>query len=292
MKKSIRFLLVLSILLLCFAAGNTAMLMHMNAALQTNGMIAEWKSYMVAALILTMAFIHLVSVIVIGSHLRKDSQENILRSASVVFCVFSFFLLLVDVVMLQEIGKESLVVNDALGEWKIVFFGQAVHILFSMILMAYSLTAKKSLSESNSGPQALKDEAVFLTVNQVGVITAVLGLIFILFLHSFQIPVGYAVGLRFMATLILLLPYFLAVIYWICTKWKEKPIEWYDEKQYQDISHAALVILLISVVGMGILYGCYSKGIITLDPSLFFPIYLFLILLSFSGITIYLNKKA
>ncbi|NMB62871.1 MAG: hypothetical protein GYA18_11115 [Chloroflexi bacterium] len=292
MKKSIRFLLILSILLLCLTAGNTAMLMHMKAVLQMNLTIGDWKSYMVAAFIIMMAFIHLVSVIVIGSHLRKDSQENILRSASIVFCVFSFFLLLVDVVMLQEIGKEALIVGDTMGEWNIVFFNHAVHILFSLILLIYCLTVKKSLLESETSQHALKDEAVFLTVNQVGVITAVVGLGFIFFLLSFQIPDGYAVGLRFLAALILLLPYFLAVLYWICTKQKEKPVEWYDEKQFQDISHAALMILLVSVVGMGILYGCYSKGLITLDLSLFFPVYLFLVLLSFSGTTLYLNKKA
>ena len=122
MKKSIRFLLIISILLLCFTAANSALLWQMYKTLKWNMTISELKGFMVAGLIIGMAIIHLLSVIHIGLQLKKDGKENILRSASIVFCVFSFFLLLVDVVMLQEIGKEALIVGDTMGEWNIVFF--------------------------------------------------------------------------------------------------------------------------------------------------------------------------
>jgi len=290
MKKSVRFLLILSILLLCFAGANTAVLLQMRSTLVMNLTIVEWKSYLVAVLLVVMAFIHLISIINLGSQIKKDIQDNILRSGSFVLCIFSGFLLLVDVVMLQEIGKQILVNVDTTGEWRIVIFNHVVHILFSMFLLFYSLTSSKRSTADESGQHAMKDEAVFLTVQQVGVFTAVLGMVFILFLNGFQIPPRYAVGLLFMSTLILLVPYFLAVMYWIFTKRKEKPVEWYDEKQFQDVSRAALVTLLISVLGMGVVYGLYSIGVVVLNPSCFFPIYLFLTLLSFSGIALCMNK--
>ena len=67
-------------------------------------------------------------------------------------------------------------------------------------------------------------------------------------------------------------------------KLRDKPADWYDEKQWQDISKAALVTLVLSIPGMALLFFVSTPlGMFWFTP------YIFLALFLFSGSTLYFS---
>jgi cobalamin biosynthesis protein CobD/CbiB len=84
----------------------------------------------------------------------------------------------------------------------------------------------------------------------------------------------------------------LAAIYWILSKRREKPKDWYDEKQFADVSRGALMTLVITVLSTLVFYFLISCDILCADMLIWFPSYLFLTLFVFSICTLFLSKKA
>ena len=217
-------------------------------------------------------------------------RDNLLRSAGFVLGIFSLFLLAVDAVMLREIGNESLAGYDSQGEWTIVFFNHGLHILTILVIFLQCLFIRRQISAEKSVSPALKDEALFLSVNQIGIFAPVLGLLFINFLNLFNIPLVYQKGLFLFVSLIVLLPYGMAALYWLFSKRRERPADWYDEKQFLDVSRAGLLTLVVSLLCLTGFYLLAFWGVLTIDVLVWFPVYLFLTLLVFSGSTLYLSK--
>lgn len=84
----------------------------------------------------------------------------------------------------------------------------------------------------------------------------------------------------------------LAAAYWFLTKRKQKLTEWYDEKQITDIARGALFTLVLTVFITNIFYFLSSAKVINISTALWYPEYLFLTLLFFSGSTLYLSKRS
>jgi hypothetical protein len=71
---------------------------------------------------------------------------------------------------------------------------------------------------------------------------------------------------------------------WLILKLRDRPADWYDEKQWQDISKAALVTLVLSIPGMALLFFvAHPLGMF------WFTHYIFLALFLFSGSTLYFS---
>ena len=89
----------------------------------------------------------------------------------------------------------------------------------------------------------------------------------------------------------ILLPYALIVFYWLGMKRKVRPSDWYDEKQFRDISKAGLLTLLMSLPVIGVLY---VMNIVAQDSPasvLWFPFYVHFVLVFFSGSVLYLRGR-
>jgi hypothetical protein len=82
--------------------------------------------------------------------------------------------------------------------------------------------------------------------------------------------------------LLILVPYGLTAFSWLLLKRREKPADWYDEKQWQDMTKAALVTLVLSLLGMGVLL-LFPKPL----GLFWFPHYVFLTLFLFSAFTLF-----
>ena len=80
--------------------------------------------------------------------------------------------------------------------------------------------------------------------------------------------------------------------YTLIFKLKDKIVEWYDEKQFQDIAKASLITLIVSFPAMSIMYMLkypdLSENYVT---YFWFPFYLFLTILTFSSSVLYFNRK-
>ena len=94
-------------------------------------------------------------------------------------------------------------------------------------------------------------------------------------------------------SMIIILPYLLAAIYWLIMKIREKTWQWYDEKQFQDISRASLMTMALSLVIMLVIFLIqYFNNSFDFVAITWFPFYVFLVLLLFSSITLYYNKRS
>ena len=88
------------------------------------------------------------------------------------------------------------------------------------------------------------------------------------------------------------IPYILIAFYWLIIKLREKTGEWYDEKQYQDITRSSLVAIVMSIIFLLIVFIIqYIFGNFELLNFIWFPLYFFFILLLFSSITLFFNKR-
>lgn len=292
MKRFNTFLIVAGALMLCIVASNIIMLLDMKTAIETRMEYGQWMGAAVAAGIIIMGIIHVLALIGIFVQFRRLKFENIAGAAAFVNGLVSFFLLAVDAIMLQDIGHEVIAGFDGSGEWAIVLIGHGFHALFGVAMILQCILAGKNMK--NSTPEyAAKDEVLFLTVHQIGIFASIIGLAFIGAQYCFRIPgVSYANGLLFILSIVVLLPYAAAVLYWLYTKRRAKIKEWYDEKQFIDISRGALVALVASILIVAVMFLLSILGLIKTEIIIWFPVYLFVTLLVFSGSTLYLSKRA
>ena len=292
MKRINYFLIVISIVMIGLISGNTLILSHIKALIETGSIIQKWMGITVAVFLLIIVLFHFIELISLVVQFKYFKRDNILSAAAFVTGFFSLFLLTVDVVMLKDIGNEYMFNYNVNGEWTILFTGHVFHGLFGLILLIHCISVNGRVSNNAEMIFAVKDESLFLTVHQIGIISAVLGFVCIFLLNKSGVPREYLSGLLFLSSIVILIPYGLAAVYWIFTKRKEKPSEWYDEKQFMDISRGALITLIISMLTLIVLYFLLTCKIIGFDVIIYFPSFLFLILLVFSASTLYLSKKA
>ncbi len=292
MKRINCFLIVISVIMLGLISGNTLMLSYIKDLIEIEVIIPEWMGGTVAAFLIIIALFHLLGLIGLVLQFKYFKRDSILTATAFVIGIFSLFLLAVDVVMLHDIGNEYMFSHNIAGEWKIVFMGHFIHGLFGLFLLIQSIAVSRRFSKYAESRPAIKDESVFLVVHQIGIVSAVLGFLCIILLNRSGVSQEYLRGLLFLSSIVILIPYGLAAVYWIFTKRRERLADWYDEKQFTDISRGALVTLVISVMTTIGLYFLLLCKIINSDGAIWFPIYLFLTLLLFSGSTLYLSKRA
>jgi hypothetical protein len=118
----------------------------------------------------------------------------------------------------------------------------------------------------------------------MGIVAGFMGL---LFTFHFIVFIGKQISVDKLWVLIpfyilFLIPYALAVVYWLWLKRKQQINDWYDEKQLQDILKSSLTTLLLSIPGLALF-------LLVEIPSNFYilPYYIFLVLLVFSISTLY-----
>lgn len=292
MKLINRLSTVMSIVMLCLTAGSVLILSNMKSVIEAGSAVDNWVGMAVAAFIIVIGLFHLFGIFSLIRQFSHFRNDGFLRAAAFVVGFLSLFLLVVDVMMLRDIGNEYMSGHDISGEWHMVFAGHIVHALFALLLLIQCAAAGKLLSKNFKTTAAVKDEALFLTVNQIGIISSVLGFVCVFFPGLIGVPQAYQNGLLFLLCIVFLIPYGLAAVYWFFTKRKEKPTEWYDEKQFADVTRGALFTLVFTVFITIAIYFFSSVKVIDISTALWFPQYLFLTLLLFSGRILSLSIRA
>lgn len=286
-----RLSIILSIIMLCLIASNILLLSNMKTAIFTGSDIQDWMGTTVAIFLIIIGLLHLFALLNSVRFFLNFRKDSLLRATTFVICFFSLFLLAVDVMMLSDIGHEYIAGYDTSDEWRIVFAGHAVHAVFAVLLLFQGIASNQLISKYPEQTTAVKDEALFLTVNQIGIVSALIGSICLFLLNLSGLPPKHLNGLYFLLCIVFLLPYSLATGYWFFTKRTENPADWYDEKQFADISLGAFFTLLSTVFIALVIYCLLSFRIISISTALWFPEYFMLSLLLFSGSTLFLSKR-
>jgi hypothetical protein len=178
------------------------------------------------------------------------------------------------------------------SEFVTLYFSQFLHLLFYCLIIVFIIlnNKEKRLAGKSSAEVSLKDEAIFINAQYIGIFTGVLGLAIMSALSIFSPLWAIKKGIVVVCA-VLVIPYIAIVIYWLIIKIRERVSEWYDEKQLQDVTKAGLVSFLSSIAILAIFFISQNIFKFPLLNVIWFPIYFFIALLIFSGVILYFSKK-
>jgi hypothetical protein len=239
-------------------------------------------------------FFHLSAMLTLILQLNFFKRDNFLRAFLFFTGITSLLMLFGDFALASDISKEY--IFGLPGEFNILFFSQALHFIFYILIIVLLVLARKSVRKE-SEEVVLKDDSIFINAQYIGILSGISGLILItifsfLYLTVYPLP-SWAVDAGIIViSLIAVIPYILIVLYWLIIKLREGISEWYDEKQYQDITSASLVTLIASIIVMAAIFVIqYFVSAFNIMSEIWFPFYIFLVLLLFSASTLYFNKS-
>ena len=242
----------------------------------------ETGDYLLASAHIFILLYHIYALIYLFSHFHHFKELKIIRTTALVIGIFSLFAIAGEKVMIDEIAREYRLGLD-ISELYLLDLAYCLNAVFS-IVMGLLLVKTLKLSQENSDKKSLLDEKIFIVAQIMGIISGIMGLFLTFALFGQQIPLK-KIWVYIPFYILFLIPYGLAVFYWLLLKRKQKINEWYDEKQFLDILKASLVTLLLSIPGMLVLL------FIKVSHSFYwFLYYIFLVIFLFSSSTLYYFK--
>ena len=225
---------------------------------------------------------HLYAFIYIFVHIRHFKTLRLFKTVLLILGVVSLFAIGIEKVMIDEIAREYRLGWD-ISEIYILNSAYFVNIVFSLLIFVFLLRTFKLINLENSKSQHV-DEDIFVIAQYLGIFSGITGIVFTL--HMIRFVTKHILINKLWVFIpfyvLFLIPYGLAVLYWLVLKRRVRIHDWYDEKQMQDILRSSLVTLLLSVPGIAILMMFHI-------PHTFFYLiyYIFMILLLFSASTLY-----
>lgn len=248
----------------------------------------------VAVMYILFGFFHLAAMLTLVLELNFFKRDNFLRAFLFFTGIVSLLMLFGDFALMSDISKEF--VFGLPGEFNILFFSQMLHLVF-YILMIVLLVSSKRLIKKKGEEIVLKDDSIFINAQYIGILSGISGLVLItifstLYLRFYDLPVWAIKAGIVISSLIAVIPYTLIAFYWLITKLRERTGEWYDEKQFQDITRSSFVVLMMSIIFLLIVFVIQYVFIdFELLNFIWFPLYFFFMLFLFSSTTLFFNKR-
>ncbi|MCL6086793.1 MAG: hypothetical protein M1475_00105 [Actinobacteria bacterium] len=248
----------------------------------------------VGIIFIILFLFHISAILTIIFQLKASSRENLFTAFLFFISIISLIMVFGDFALISDIIKEYKAgISGIETEFIVLYFSQALHLLLLIIIPVFLiLKNKRKIFIADIKEVAIKDEAIFINVQYIGIFTGTLGLIILTALSVFAPLWAIKKGIvTVCATLIL--PYAIIAAYWLIMKFRERLTEWYDEKQFQDVTKASLISFISSMVILAIFF--IIQNTVTkfqLLNVIWFPLYFFIALVIFSGTILYLNKKA
>jgi hypothetical protein len=258
-----------------------------------NAFIGNTEMYAVISFIL-IVFFHLAAIFAIILKLKTVGRESIFLAFVFFTSIISLLMVFGDFALIGDIVKEY---NAGLpgieSEFAILYLSQFLHLLFYCLVIVFITINNhlKKIPGQNNAEVPVKDEAIFINAQYIGIFTGLLGLAILIALSIFSPLWAIKKGIVAVCA-VLVIPYASIVVYWLIIKIREKVTEWYDEKQFQDVTKAGLITFLSTIIILAIFF--VLQNTLTKFPLLsviWFPLYFFIALLIFSGTIIYMNKR-
>jgi O-antigen/teichoic acid export membrane protein len=243
----------------------------------------ELKDYIMGAGHLIVLVFNIYAILIIYSHFRHSKDFGILKTALLILGIFSLFSTGIEKVMVDEIARQYRSGMEV-SEISILNISYVLNMLFSVFTLFYILKVLPIVYTVNGSEDSV-DERIFTIAQFMGILSGLAGLLLVFDLAGKKTANDELVFYT-PFFILFLIPYILAVLYWLSFKIRRKISDWYDEKQLQDIMKASLTTLVLSIPG---LFLFLFLGI----PSIshFFLYYVFLALVIFSGSTLFYYKS-
>jgi hypothetical protein len=248
----------------------------------------------VAAAYVIFGFFHLAAILTLILELNFFKRDNFLRAFLFFTGIVSLLMLFGDFALMSDISKEY--VFGLPGEFNILFFSQVLHLIFYILMIVLLISSRKSVGKKGE-EIVLKDDSIFINAQYIGILSGISGLALVtifstLYLRIYELPIWAIKAGIITSSLMAVVPYILIAFYWLIIKLRERTVEWYDEKQYQDITRSSLVALMMSVIFLLIVFIMqYIFVDFELLNFIWFPFYFFFMLLLFSSTTLFFNKS-
>lgn len=258
-----------------------------------NTLIGKAEIYAGISTILIIIF-HLFAILTIILKLKVINRENIFLSFMFFISIISMIMIFGDFALISDIVKEyNAGLSGIESEFVILFLSQSLHLLFYCLIIFSIVSSNKAkkLPDRYDGEMPLKDEAIFISAQYIGIFTSVLGLAILVSLSIFSPLWAIKKGIVTVCA-VLIIPYVAIVIYWLVIKVRERVTEWYDEKQFQDVTKAGFVSFLSSMAILAIFFVIQNISKFLILNVIWFPLYFFIALLIFSGTILHFNKKS
>ncbi|MEJ2629407.1 MAG: hypothetical protein P8078_12750, partial [bacterium] len=241
--------------------------------------------YLIGFAYLCILGFHLYAFMYIFAHFRCFKEFKLLKIVLLVLGVISLFAQGGEKVMVDEIAREYRY-GFGINELYILNSFLIINMIFSISIFVLLLKTFKLIELDETKVKSI-DEKIFVIAQCMGIIAGFMGLFFtfhfiIIVGRSFPVDKGWVLIPFY---LLFLIPYALAVIYWLGLKRKQRIKDWYDEKQIQDMLKSSLLTLLLSIPGLAV-FLLFKVSI----PYFWFAYYFFMILLLFSSATLYFFK--
>lgn len=245
---------------------------------------SDLSDFLAVAGYLVMIFFHAAAFLFLFGRARLAARFGGWPVLGLAFGVVSLVSVAVQKVMYDEIRREMTIEFPVPGEVSLLYLLLGVNLLFAAAMMfaAFRILTR---GESLGGVAEVKDERVFSLAQAMGIVSGAMGLAltFLLIVRGWP---SERLWVFIPFYILFLLPYGLAALYWLCLKRRERPSDWYDEKQVRDMLKASFATLALSVPGLAIL-GVVPHPI----GFAWFPYYLFLVLTLFSSGTLFFFKR-
>lgn len=239
-----------------------------------------------------LACVYHVFLLVRALNALGDRIKNIfIHSLYIVLIILSGISLLSDVTLLSDIGKEYRLL-DVSEQWLILYGCSGLHIAVIVYGTVFSIknkpSGKRFFEEIRNG-----NDAMFLSIFQIGFICGLLGIIGIIFSMSgimgTVITEKFETAYMFLLAILALLPATVYIAYWAVRN-KNKPIsDWFDEKQQSDTAVSAM-LTLASAFPLSVIFIILSVCIVALPASFWVSLLLFTQLVIFTGSVIWRSR--
>ncbi len=246
----------------------------------------------VAVSFMLIFIFHILAILYIFFQIMFFKRENLTRALLFFLAIISILMVLGDFALLSDMGKEHAAGLDTSGEWPVLYASQVLHLVFIMLLFVLIFMTRRKVLAQYREDIVLRDEAIFINTQYIGIFSGIFGIGVFAALSAFTPLWALKKGI-FTVSLIAVLPYLLIAAYWLIVKIREKTGQWYDEKQYLDISRASLFTMVVSIVVMTAIFAIqYFSHAFEFMTITWWPFYVFLVLLLFSGSTLYYSKRS
>lgn len=246
--------------------------------------------YVAIGLLLAFLF-HLAAFVMLFLTFQHCQKITIFNVTTLISGIISFIILIGEWAALHDIGDCLQTGMSCAPEWRLLYGAFLPHGVFYLLLVMLLLSIFRRVRQGVLSEEVAKDETMFEIVHIVGVCSGLIGMGFTLLMFLLRVKPQLLQWIVIPYCVFILFPYGLIVLYWLVMKRQERRAEWYDEKQWLDIHKAGIVSLVVSVPLMTLMF--VLNYIVPESPGtvMWFPFYLFLILLSFSGTTLYLSRS-
>jgi hypothetical protein len=247
----------------------------------------SWESYgiVVGVNIIIVSLFQLISVITLLTYLIVEKDTYTLMIVAIVTGILSGIMILGDMALLSDIGKEFEQGWQTRGEWIVLFISYGLHV-FSLIATLISII-KNLNRDKDTQEQVVKDEVLFLSLHSTGVISGWLGLIGVVAGLVSGLSLWYIERLVILLGTMVLTPYVVILGIWTLRRRLGNLEPGLDEKQYQDLSSSGLWTLVITFPVM-LVFFIFQLSIYSKDSwdVLWLPLLVFVALTSFSSLTL------